>query len=59
MDPHTLRIHRFQFGFGGEDEHLDVGKCVPRVALTGTEDAASRRRNYISRTGRGKDRQIW
>ena len=59
VNPDTLRLHSFQFGFGGEDEHLDVGEGVPRVALTGTEDAASRRRNHISRTGRGEDRQIW
>ena len=59
MNPDTLRIHRLQFGLGGEDKHLDVGKCVPRVALTGTEDAASRKRNHIKRTGRVGDRQIW
>ena len=43
MNPDTLRLHRLQFGFGGEDEYLDVGECVPRVMLTGTEDAVSRK----------------
>jgi hypothetical protein len=43
MNTDTLHVHRLQFGFGGEDEHLDVGECVPRVMLTGTEDAVSRK----------------
>ncbi len=59
MNPDTLRLHRRQLGLGGEDEHLDVGERVPGVALTGTGDAASRKRNHISGTGRMEDRQIW
>jgi hypothetical protein len=59
MNTDTLRLHRRQFGFRGEDEHFDVGERVPSVTLTGTEDAASRKRNHISGTGRVGDRQIW
>lgn len=59
MNADTLRVHRLQFGFGGVDEHLDVGERVPRVALMRTRDAVSREGNHISWTGRVGNRQTW
>jgi len=43
-----LAVHRFQLSLDREDEHLDIGQCVPAVAAAGVGNAAGGRRRQIN-----------